>query len=458
MKILGKVLSLPWSAKASTAVTTFNGFFDSIKESFSGAWQKGIIVDRDQILAHSAVYSCISLISADIGKLKPSVLSKKGSVWVQEDLPEEYKVLEKPNNYQTWQKLVEAWISSKLMYGNAYIYKEYEGKILKALHVLHPKRCLPYVTTTGEVYYQLQRDDLAQIRNLGDQGFIPSRLVIHDTMVSLFHPLIGVSPIYACGLSATQGLAIQKNSALFFENMSRPSGMLTAPASIKDETARRLKEYWEKNFSGGNIGNIAVLGDGLKYEAMTINAVDAQLIEQLRWTAENVCTCFHMPAYKIGVGPMPTYNNGEMMNQAYYSDCLQALIESLEAHLDIGLNLDRTKKFELDLEGLLRMDTATQIEVLDKQVKGGWLAPNEAREKVHRLPVKGGETPYLQQQNYSLSALAERDNNDPFAKTPAVTEKPEEVDLPNDEDLEELEDTKLLIGTNLFLKAAASFD
>jgi hypothetical protein len=50
------------------------------------------------------------------------------------------------------------------------------------------------------------------------------------------------------------------------------------------------------------------------------------------------------------------------------------------------------------------------------------LSPNEGRQKLNLPPVKGGDNPFLQQQNYSLEALAKRDaKDDPFAtsKPPA---------------------------------------
>jgi len=65
---------------------------------------------------------------------------------------------------------------------------------------------------------------------------------------------------------------------------------------------------------------------------------------------------------------------------------------------------------------LLRMDTATRYDARNKAVAGGWMSPNEARALENMAPVKGGESPYLQQQNYSLAALAKRDAKpDPFA-------------------------------------------
>jgi phage portal protein BeeE len=136
-----------------------------------------------------------------------------------------------------------------------------------------------------------------------------------------------------------------------------------------------------------------------------------------------VCSVFHVPPFKLGIGQMPTYQNAELLNSIYYSDCLQSQIEQMEACLDdgLGIGLGRPKEgrilgVELDVASLLRMDTATAIDTLAKGVGGGIVAPNEARQRLDLPPVQGGDTPYLQQQNYSLEALDERDRNAPFAK------------------------------------------
>jgi len=238
-------------------------------------------------------------------------------------------------------------------------------------------------------------------------------------MNCLFHPLVGISPLYAAGVPAAQGLAIQNSSRNFFANGARPSGVLTAPGAIGQETADRLKDAWETKFSGANSGKIAVLGDGLKYEPMVMTSADAQLIEQLKMTAEMVCAAFHVPAFKVGMGQMPTYQNGEMLNQIYYSDCLQSLIEEYELCQDEGLGIGESVTIngrsaqlgvDLDLRGLLRMDTATQVRTLGEAVKGSILTVNEARAELDRSGVTGGDTVYMQQQNFSLEALAKRDS------------------------------------------------
>lgn len=415
MKIFGIDFSRKKSLESASSITSGGGWFGVIRESFGGAFQSNIEVDAPKsILAFSAVYSSVTAIASDVSKLRIKLVEEDADGICKEvNRNSPYiPVLKKPNHYQNRIKFIEQWIISKLLYGNTYVLKQRDNRgIVVSLYILDAQRVTPMVAENGDVYYKLSSDHLS---GLLQTVVVPASEIIHDMMVSLWHPLVGISPIYACGISATMGNRIQSNSTKFFDNMSRPSGALTAPGSISDETANRIKTGWEENFGGKNIGRLAVLGDGLSYEAMTIPASDAQLIEQLKWTVEDVARCFHIPIYKIG-GPVPTNNNVEALNQQYYSDCLQSLIESAELCLSEGLSLPVQYYVEFDLDGLLRMDTAARYEAKNKAVGGGWMSPNEARKGENLPPVEGGDSPMIQQQNYSLAALAKRDAmEDPF--------------------------------------------
>jgi HK97 family phage portal protein len=427
MRIFGFDITRAKVAKALPLHGVDDRGWHVVQESFLGAWQREVTINPETVLTNWTVFSCMTLIAGDVGKMRPRLMTKQGSITVETTSPSFSPVLKKPNAYQTWQKFMESWELSLLGYGNTYILKARDNRgVVTSMHVLDPARCKPLVAPNGDVYYQLQDDDLAQIPE--GMPAIPASEVMHDRMWCLFHPLVGLSPIYACGLAATQGVNIQGNSSKFFENMSRPSGILTAPGQISDETAARLKAAWTENYGGDNIGKTAVLGDGIKYEAMSVNPVDAQMVEQLKLSGEMVCSAFHVPGYKVGVGPMPTYQNAEILNQIYYSDCLQVRIEAVEALLNEGLGLDKSGyEIELDLDALLRMDSATQVKTINEAVGGGWMSPNEAREKRALPPVEGGETPYLQQQNYALAALKKRDSGaDPFATAAPAPSAPSE--------------------------------
>lgn len=382
-----------------------------IREAFSGAWQKNIEIRHDTVLANTTVFACITTIASDIAKM--SWLLKRLDVdglWYPTTSASFSQLLVTPNRYQNHIQFKEQWMISKLSRGNTYVLKERDNRnVVVSLYILDPNRVIPMVADDGSVWYQVSADNLAGLGIEGTTMLVPASEIIHDRWNCLFHPLMGLSPIFACGLPAIQALNMMRNYTRFFNNQAVPGGILTAPGSISDETVARLKDDWQNNFTGDNAGKVAVLGDGLKFEAMAMTAVDAEVIAQFRYSDEKICAAFHMPQYKVGVGAAPTYNNIGALQQDYLNTCLQVHIESMELGMDLGLALPKDIDVLLDLDCLLRMDPISAVAVQSEGVKGSLVSPNEGRKKLGLPPVEGGDSPMAQQQNFSLAALAKRD-------------------------------------------------
>ncbi len=409
--------------KSLSPVDNRGGWWPWVREPFSGAWQRNIEIEHDTVVANHAVFACMTLIASDIAKLRIKLVQKdENGIWSEISNPAYSPVLRKPNGFQTRIQFMESWMLSKLSRGNTYVLKKRDLRgVVNGLYVLDPTRVRPLISSDGSIFYQLYGDDLNQIE---DSLVVPARDIIHDRFNCLFHPLVGLSPIFANGLAAVQGLKMQEHSARFFGNNANPGGILTAPGEIDDDTAKRLKEYWESNYTGKNAGKIAVLGDGLKYQQLQIAATDAQLVEQLKWSAEVVCSTFHVPGFLIGVGAEPTYNNVSNLTLRYYSQCLQKLMEDAEACLDEGLGMDGvTLGTEFDEEALMRLDAMTQMDVLEKSK--GKLTVNEQRKRLNQKPVAGGDTVYLQEQDHSLEWLSRRDALPIEGDTPPEPEPPQ---------------------------------
>lgn len=432
--------------KQLSPVDNRGGWWPIIRESFAGAWQQNVTVTVDDALQYWAVFRCISIVAGDIAKMRVRLVEQRGigGIWREVEHADVTPLLAKPNPHQTRIQFLRNWMESKLTRGNTYVLKRRDpqsGRVV-ALYILDPTRTTPLVDEAGNVFYELQRDDLLGLK--GTRLLVPASEIIHDRWNTLFHPLVGLSPIYAHGINSLAALRITQNSLRLFQNGARPSGVLEAPAAISKDTADRLKAYWDENFVGENAGKVAVLGDGLSYKQMTMNSVDAQLVEQLKWNDTVIAGCYGVPAYMINAGTAPAYNNVEALNQQYYSQALQTHVEDIEVLLDEGLELGeiggrRRLGTEFDLDGLLRMDTSTLVKTAAEGVKGGIYTPDEARAKLGLDTVLGGDTVYLQQQNYSLAALAKRDaKDDPFATGPApapAAEAPPDDDDTGDEDL-----------------------
>ena len=412
--------------------------FSFIREPYSGAWQQNMEISNPTVLSYYAVFSCISLIASDISKMPPGLKAKDSNgVWKDTSDTKIDKIFIKPNQFQNRIQFLETWINSKLCHGNTYVMKvRNSGGNITELRILDPEKVVPLVADDGSVFYQISPDNISGLPN---QVTVPAREIIHDRFNCLFHPLIGVSPIYACGMAAMQGKHILESSSFFFKNGGKPSGVISIPGSVTEEKAREIKNNWDTGYTGENAGKTGLLSGGAEYKAITMSAVDAETVEQQKLSAEMVCSAFHVPAYKVGVGDMPSYDNIEALEQQYYSQCLQVLIESIEILLVDAFDLDARKEVELDISSLLRMDSERRMKTLGEGVKNTILTPNEARKKENLPPVEGGDALYLQQQNYSLPALARRDASDnPFntgAKTPQTTPDEDPVKMMSEDEV-----------------------
>jgi len=413
-----------------------------VREPFPGAWQQNQELALTDVTQNPTVFACVTLIGETIGKCRLRLVfgesTDLGTVWTDIANPAYSPVLRKPNRYQTIQKFVELWIASKLLHGNTYVFKERDQRnVVVAMYVLDPTKVTPLVAPDGAVYYQLSPNNLTGLtadRFDPTLPAVPSREVIHDPMVPLFHPLIGVSPLYACGLAALQGLKIQDNSTSFFANGSQPSGVLTSPLALTQPEADAIMSSWlERRRS--HPGAAAILDNGMKYEATGQSAADAQLIEQLHWSDETIAGCFHVPISLINTSAASPASNSEQATQQFYSQCLQAHMTAIELALDDGLELKPPYATEFAIDDLIWLDTAARTKAATEAIGSGAMTPNEARFRYFGLgPVVGGDTPYMQQQNFSLAALAKRDANDPFATPTPPAPAPVALPAADDDD------------------------
>lgn len=397
-----------------------------------GYFQMDINVRPETVLSYPSVFACVSLIYNDIGKLRTRLMMlQDNGIWVESTNPAYSPVLRRPNHYQNQIQFKQWWICSKLTWGNTYALKVRDGRgIVVALYILDPGLVQPLIAPDGSIFYQLSQDNLSGLQEA--TVFVPASEIIHDRMNCMFHPLVGVSPLFAASLPASGGLEMLRDSRRFFNQGAKPSGLLIAPGEISTETATTLSNYWNNNFTGPNAGKVAVVGDGLKYEPIRMTASDAQTKEQIALTSEMVAQVFHVPAFKVG-GPIPAGQKVGDLNQIYFNDALHSLIEEMELCLDDGLSLPATYRTELELDNLLRMDPATQADVLSKLVQGSIKAINEARRDMNLQPLEGGDTVYMQQQDFPLdqvrlNKLPPAQAEPPKAAEPPQQQPPEEAD------------------------------
>lgn len=415
MKVFGLNIT---RQKALDAVGgTWRNAWQVISEPFAGAWQRNIEEKRGDLLTYPTLYACIMRISSDIGKLPFSLRARDSNgVWTEVQNPAYDPVLRKPNSFQTPAQFREYWIITKLTQGNAYILKRRdERKVVIALYVLDPEKVLPMVSDSGAVFYQLQTDKINTLPPdyPADNLIVPASEIIHDRCITIHHPLIGVPPLAAAHWPALKNMKIMRSATEFFANNAQPGGLLTAPAGMKEEDAKAVQDYWNKEFSEGKSGKVAIIGADMEFTPFAMKSIDAQMVEQMRYGDEQICQPFGIPPFKVGIGTIPAGLGVDGINLMYANDALQTHIQHMEDLLDDGLAIKRPMGVELDTEPLLRMDESKKAEINTKLVQGMIKKPDEGRRPFNLAPTPGGDTLWGQNQDYPLGMLADRKSWDP---------------------------------------------
>lgn len=455
MKLFG--LTITRTKALSMVPGAWRNYGRTISEPFAGAWQKNIEEKQADLVTYPTLYACINRISSDIGKLPFSLRKReKGGNWVEVENPAYDPVLRKPNDYQTPAQFREHWMLSKLNAGNTYILKRRDARgVVNALYILDPERCVPMISESGFVFYQLQTDALNSLPAgyPADGLVVPASEIIHDRCMPLFHPLVGVPPVAAAHWPAMKNMKILRSATEFFANNAQPGGLLTAPAGMSDEDAEEVKAYWNKEFTEGKSGKVAVIGADMKFTPFAMKSIDSQMVEQMRYSDEQICQPFGIPPFKVGIGTIPAGMKVDDLNQLYYSDALQTHIEHMEFLLDQGLAIAAPLGVELDLDPLLRMDEAKRAEVESTLVQGKIKTPDEARGRFNLPPTGGGGTLWGQHQDYPLGVLEKRQDLTP---TPAPAPAPAPTPAPapmSEEDQAIVDAAKAVVSTQKAIAA-----
>ena len=398
-----------------------SGWWPIVREPYTGAWQLNDPVTTETALSNPSVFAVVSRIASDISKIAPPLLLEQDDAgfWTETTNSAYTPVLRRPNRYQTAQQYHERVVLSLLLNGNAYSLKDRDERgVVKALYPLTPARVKVLVAPDGAVYYELQQNDLAGISNDTPPVIVPARDIIHMRWNCLFHDLMGISPLYALSGAVTQAQTIQANSTTFFAKGGRPSGVLSAPTKLDPLSAARIKT----DAANWQTGEQLVVESGMDYKVVSSTAVQSQLVEQLGWTEEKICEVYGMPISILNSAKQPPYANAEASQLQYKSECLEVHLTSIANGWTEGLELPTYLKIEFDDTLLIWMDTATRTQAAKDAIVSG-MSPNEVRSTYYGLgPVPGGELPYLQQQNWPVSTLAERPAETPPEPTEEAAE------------------------------------
>ena len=367
-----------------------------------GGTTSGKVVNERSAMQTTAVYACVRILSEAIAGL-PLHVYRYRTDGGKERIPFHplYHILhDEPNPEMTSFVFRETLMSHLLLWGNAYaqIVRNGRGEVI-ALYPLLPNKMEVYRATNGEILYKYYREiDESGIDPKGGYVTLRKDEVLHIPGLG-FDGLIGYSPIAMAKNAIGMSLATEEYGASFFANGANPGGVLEHPGVIKD--IQRVKDSWNSAYQGtGNAHKIAVLEEGMKFQAIGIPPEQAQFLETRKFQINEIARIFRVPPHMVGDLEKSSFSNIEQQSLEFVKYTLDPWVVRWEQSLQQALLLPSEKAtlfIKFNLDGLLRGDYQSRMNGYSVARQNGWMSANDIREleNMIRIPAEEGGDLYL---------------------------------------------------------------
>ena len=207
----------------------------------------------------------------------------------------------------------------------------------------------------------------------------------------------------------TLGLAkaLDEFASRYFSNGANAGGIIEFPGNLTQEQAKDVVEAFEAGHKGLRKSHKpGVLSGGAKFQKIGSDAEQAQMLESRQFAVEEIARVFRVPPSMIGLntpGAM-SYASVESNIISYVRFSLVPLISAIEEAHNRLLPGDAFMRVNMD--GLLRGDSATQAQVFSTALQAGYMSVNDVRNLMDLRPVEGGDLPRVPLANISVGAAS----------------------------------------------------
>ena len=333
-------------------------------------------------LSQSPFFAAINLISSSVGQMHWEVKCKDDG-----DVPPFFyadKVFDEC--LLTQFMLVKNLIKDVLLYGNGYAYIHRDNKgVPMSLEYLPFGDCnIVYNKANNTLFYQVPKLTKSLVEPIN---------IIHVVMHSA-NGIEGKSILsFATNTVKLAGNA-EKAASDFFGGGMTVHGILSteSPRLTKDQR-ESIRNAWNESQIGQGTG-IAVLESGMKYQQISSNSKDAQLLESRIFNIQEVARWFNISPVLLGDLSKTSYNNLEQAQLQFVTNTLAPYVLMLEQEINRKLILPKDKnKYYIDIveEDIIKQDKQSQVNYLNTLVNSGIITRNEARKQLGYSPIEGGD-------------------------------------------------------------------
>lgn len=298
-------MTVPDVQNNGTPITEFIHGSQSWDDLF-GSKPRGLAAPTEYAAAAStAIYACTNLISGAIATLpvnlyRVNIRDGERDRIHDDDLCWVFNEEMSPR----WSAAVgwEFFSKSLLFEGDAFaVIKRDRMSRPIGLEPKHPSLVLNGVSDDGSRMIYRVLPEFIDGREVGEARDYDQDDILHVPGFG-FNGLRGMSPLrYSLRQAGAIALAQQDYAVNFFANSARPDYALTTDIHLSDKKIDELQALIdERHRTPENSHRPMLLHSGLKMTSLSISAADMQLLEQRKFSVEEIARAYGVPPFMIG--------------------------------------------------------------------------------------------------------------------------------------------------------------
>lgn len=337
---------------------------------------------NSQAMRLAAVYACTNIITNSVALLNAKIIRDiEGKRVEVKDHPLNKILNIKPNDRYNHFNFIKLLFESLILRGNGYAYIERDEKLrVKALHLIDPDFVQPLVQEDGSVKYLV-----AGMKSAVD-AFNMIHLFMHADQY-----MNGISVLKYADMVLTAAYDAEKTSDNFFRGGGGLAGIIKAASPLTSAQKQEIAQSWEKSMARTGNGGIAILPQGLDFQAIAVSPEDAQLLEARKYSTVLICQFFGVSPWKIFDYSHTSYNSLEQADLSFIQDTVMPYVRLFEDELSRKCVLPSeigSIYVNYDFEVLLSADKKTEAEYYKTLIVNGVLSINDVRSKLGYSPIE----------------------------------------------------------------------
>lgn len=356
--------------------------------SMAPGWSVGVhaggsLFSAEQIQSVGTVTACIAAIASGLSSLPALVYRREGASRIESTSHPVARLVEQPNEFQSWPDWLEMMLAQVLVHGNAISLVEHDGAgRVTALRPIPWGNASLTLLPGGRIAY----DVMAYAYPFGGGMVQPGRYFADEVWHLKDRSDDGITG--RSRLSRVPGLltgvmALQEFATATFQNAATPSGFLVHPGVLSETSRANILTSFTSMLSGpSNARKTALLEEGMSWlSGGNFSPLDSQTLESRRFGVIECCRIMGVPPPIIQAYENNTFTNSQQADAWFARHSLMPWARKIEREFGRSVfGAGSEHHLEIDLSGLVRGSFSERWQANVAAVAAGILTAGEIRE------------------------------------------------------------------------------